>query len=197
MHPHLPPPHLRRPKQANGSVSQPPNVYNGVNDKMLAILITIERFYRPAIINAILPVALVFCLGEIESLFCLQEPGYRFVFSVPFISLPPTAAMLTFFADERELLARLEVTVTLFLALTAVQFVLSESLPTSSYIVPTQQMMLATYVLLFLLSVEAIAVYTTSPSAPPSTRRPWRACAGLPCPALPCHFAGRAHEREA
>ena len=42
-------------------------------------------------------------------------------------------------AEANELATRLEMIVALFLALTAVQFVLSDSLPTSSYVVPTQQ----------------------------------------------------------
>lgn len=40
----------------------------------------------------------------------------------------------------------------------AVQFVLSGSLPSSSYVVPTQQLVLATYLFLLLLALEAILV---------------------------------------
>lgn len=48
---------------------------------------------------------------------------------------------------------------TLFLALAAVQFVVSGSVPTSSYVVPTQQLVLTTYVFLFILALESITVY--------------------------------------
>ena len=54
-------------------------------------------------------------------------------------------------ADTKALSERLGLGVGLFLALTAVQFVFTETSPTSSYIVPTQQLVLATYMLLFLI----------------------------------------------
>ena len=61
----------------------------GVEDQILAVLLTVKRFWRPALINAVLPVILVFFLG-----------------------------MLIFFTDEGDLSIRLEVIVALFLALT-------------------------------------------------------------------------------
>ncbi|PRW60468.1 ligand-gated ion channel [Chlorella sorokiniana] len=109
---------------------QPANVYSGVNDQLLAVLIEVERFWRPALINSVLPVVLVFCL-----------------------------AVFVFFTEPTELATRLEMIVALFLALTAVQFVLSDSLPTSSYVVPTQQLVLATYIFLFIVALESILVY--------------------------------------
>ncbi|KAL4422476.1 hypothetical protein ABPG75_008673 [Micractinium tetrahymenae] len=108
----------------------PANVYSGVTDQLLAVLITIERFWKPSLINSVLPVVLVFLLG-----------------------------MFIFVCEEDDLTTRIEIVVTLFLALTAVQFVLIGSVPTSSYVVPTQQLVLATYVFLFLLAVESIIVY--------------------------------------
>ncbi|KAI7836836.1 hypothetical protein COHA_009337 [Chlorella ohadii] len=109
---------------------RPANVYTGVTDQLLAVLIEVERFWRPALINSVLPVVLVFCL-----------------------------AVFVFFTEPTELATRLEMIVALFLALTAVQFVLSDSLPTSSYVVPTQQLVLATYIFLFLIALESILVY--------------------------------------
>ena len=35
----------------------------GVEDEILAVLVTVQRFWRPALINAVLPVILVFFLG--------------------------------------------------------------------------------------------------------------------------------------
>ena len=61
----------------------------GVEDEIIAVLVTVQRFWRPALINAVLPVVLVFFLG-----------------------------MLVFFTDENDLSTRLEVVVALFLALT-------------------------------------------------------------------------------
>ncbi|EFN59795.1 hypothetical protein CHLNCDRAFT_133508 [Chlorella variabilis] len=104
------------------------NVFNGVTDQHLAILITVERFWKPSLINAVLPVVLVFTLG-----------------------------LMTFFTSESSLDTRLEIVVTLFLALTAVQFVVIGQIPTSSYVVPTQQLVLTTYIFLFLLAIESIA----------------------------------------
>lgn len=106
------------------------NVFNGVTDQHLAILITVERFWKPSLINAVLPVVLVFTLG-----------------------------LMTFFTSESSLDTRLEIVVTLFLALTAVQFVVIGQIPTSSYVVPTQQLVLTTYIFLFLLAIESIAVF--------------------------------------
>ncbi|EFN59796.1 hypothetical protein CHLNCDRAFT_133509 [Chlorella variabilis] len=62
-------------------------------------------------------------------------------------------------AGESSLETRLEMVVTLFLALTAVQFVGIGQIPTSSYVVPTQQLVLTTYthLFLFLLAIESIA----------------------------------------
>eukprot|EP00890_Picochlorum_soloecismus_P005017 jgi/Picsp_1/5516/NSC_02875-R1_ligand-gated ion channel len=61
--------------------------------------------------------------------------------------------------DPSDLGARLSVVVTLFLALTAVQFVLSESMPRSSYVLPLQQIILVTYLCLTLSAMESILAY--------------------------------------
>lgn len=51
---------------------------------------------------------------------------------------------------------------TLFLAMAAVQFVLTDAQPASSYIMPTQQATLATYFLLALIALESIVVRGTA-----------------------------------
>jgi len=48
--------------------------------------------------------------------------------------------------------------VTLFLALAAVQFVVSGELPATGYVLPTQQAAVCTYVLLGLIAAESIVV---------------------------------------
>ncbi|KAI3429737.1 hypothetical protein D9Q98_010052 [Chlorella vulgaris] len=113
-----------------GEDGEPVNVYTGIPDQLLAVNLRVERFWRSSLINAVLPVVLVFTLG-----------------------------MIVFFTDERSLETRLEIVVTLFLALTAVQFVVVGRIPTSSYVVPTQQLVLTTYIYLFLLATESIVVY--------------------------------------
>ncbi|KAL4440540.1 hypothetical protein ABPG75_003541 [Micractinium tetrahymenae] len=102
----------------------------GVTDQRIGILITIERFWKPSLVNTVLPVVLVFMLG-----------------------------MFLFFTDESQLDIRLEGVIALFLALTAVQFVVSGTIPTSIYLVPTQQLILCTYIFLFLLAMESIAAF--------------------------------------
>ena len=42
------------------------------------------------------------------------------------------------------------------------QFVLADRTPTSSYVVPTQQLVLATYIYLMLICIESIIVYHIS-----------------------------------
>ena len=54
-------------------------------------------------------------------------------------------------AEIQYLSQRLDKVVALFLSLTAVQFVFTERTPTSSYLLPPQQLVLATYVLLLLI----------------------------------------------
>ncbi|PRW60768.1 ligand-gated ion channel isoform B [Chlorella sorokiniana] len=51
------------------------------------------------------------------------------------------------------------VVVTLFLAMAPVQFVITEHQPASSYLMPTQQLVIATYVLPALIATESILVY--------------------------------------
>ena len=46
----------------------PTNIYSTVTDQLVAVVITIERFWKASLINAVLPVVLVFCLGMF--LFC-------------------------------------------------------------------------------------------------------------------------------
>ncbi|GAB4820950.1 hypothetical protein N2152v2_007996 [Parachlorella kessleri] len=98
--------------------------------RMVFVKIKVSRFSSYHVLNTILPVAL---LGMIS--------------------------FVVFFLHRRDLAARLGVIVTLFLALAAVQFVISSDQPSSSYVLPTQQQVVATYCLLALMAVEAIVVY--------------------------------------
>ena len=93
----------------------------------------VERFWRFHLINSVLPVTLVAFLG-----------------------------LMIFALDHRDMGLRLEIIVTLFLSLTAVQFVLADRTPTSSYVVPTQQLVLTTYIFLMLISIESIVVFHIS-----------------------------------
>ena len=42
---------------------RPVNIYSGITDQLLAVVITVERFWKASLINSVLPVVLVFCLG--------------------------------------------------------------------------------------------------------------------------------------
>ncbi|KAL4451548.1 hypothetical protein ABPG75_007210 [Micractinium tetrahymenae] len=100
------------------------------NVTMVAVKIRITRFWRYETLNTVLPVLLLGLLS-----------------------------FLVFFMERKELATRLGVIVTLFLAMAAIQFVIQEHQPASSYILPTQQLVVATYVLLVLVEIESILVY--------------------------------------
>ena len=87
----------------NGSVST--WAVNGPKSEMLFVLIKVSRFWRWALVSAVLPIILCAMLG-----------------------------MLVFFQDPAIIGSRLSVLVTLFLALTAVQFVIWQFMPRSSYV---------------------------------------------------------------
>lgn len=78
---------------------------NAGASQMIAVVIKVSRFWQWNLISGVLPILVCSILG-----------------------------LLVFFQDPSDLGARLSVVVTLFLALTAVQFVLAESMPRSSYV---------------------------------------------------------------
>ena len=78
------------------------------------------------------------------------------------VTLVAFLGLMIFALDHRDMGLRLEIIVTLFLSLTAVQFVLADRTPTSSYVVPTQQLVLTTYIFLMLISIESIIVFHLS-----------------------------------
>ncbi|PRW32538.1 ligand-gated ion channel [Chlorella sorokiniana] len=96
----------------------------------MTIKIRITRFYGYHLLNTVLPVVIL-------GLLCF----------------------IVFSLERRDLSDRLGIVVTLFLSMAAVQFVIQEGQPASSYILPTQQAALATYLLLGLIAAESIVVY--------------------------------------
>ncbi|KAL4421658.1 hypothetical protein ABPG77_001199 [Micractinium sp. CCAP 211/92] len=68
-------------------------------------------------------------------------------------------SLLVFSVSPRHLDTRLGIVVTLFLSLTALQFVLSTALPSSSTVVPTQQLIIVSYCILALIGVSSIGVF--------------------------------------
>jgi hypothetical protein len=103
---------------------------NAGASQMIAVVIKVSRFWQWNLISGVLPILVCSILG-----------------------------LLVFFQDPSDLGARLSVVVTLFLALTAVQFVLAESMPRSSYVLPLQQIILVTYLCLTLSAMESILAY--------------------------------------
>ncbi|GAB4813008.1 hypothetical protein N2152v2_000054 [Parachlorella kessleri] len=67
--------------------------------------------------------------------------------------------LLVFFISPRHLDTRLGVVVTMFLSLTAIQFVISSVLPSSSTVVPTQQLVIVSYAVLAIIGIMSIVVY--------------------------------------
>ena len=67
--------------------------------------------------------------------------------------------LLVFFQDPGDLGGRISVIVTVFLAMTAIQFVLNDSTPQSTYIQPLQQCILIIYICFSVSAIESIIVY--------------------------------------
>lgn len=59
--------------------------------------------------------------------------------TAPQVLLLGLLSFVVFFLERSDLASRLGIVVTLFLAMAAVQFVIAENQPASSYVLPTQQ----------------------------------------------------------
>eukprot|EP00884_Botryococcus_braunii_P017545 jgi/Botrbrau1/4474/Bobra.0220s0008.1 len=68
-------------------------------------------------------------------------------------------SFLTFFIQPEQIDTRLQLVVTLFLALVAIQFVVEQELPRASYVIPTRQLVIASYGVLGIISVETLVVF--------------------------------------
>ncbi len=71
----------------------------------------------------------------------------------------PTPCTTHSYMHTDDVATRFSSIVTLYLALMAVQYVVNADLPASSYSMPSQQLILATYALYFALAIESFAVY--------------------------------------
>ena len=71
-------------------------------------------------------------------------------------------SLLTFFVEPEKLDTRLQINITLFLSLVAIQFVGESELPSSSYVLPTRQMVIVSYLVLLLVCLEALVVYNVA-----------------------------------
>lgn len=100
------------------------------NRQSLFFIIRVSRFWQWNLVYGVLPVLLCAILG-----------------------------LLVFFQDPGDLGGRISVIVTVFLAMTAIQFVLNESTPQSTYIQPLQQTILLVYVCFSIAAIESICVY--------------------------------------
>lgn len=96
----------------------------------LFFIIRVSRFWQWNLVYGVLPVLLCAILG-----------------------------LLVFFQDPGDLGGRISVIVTVFLAMTAIQFVLNESTPQSTYIQPLQQTILLVYACFSLAAIESICAY--------------------------------------
>lgn len=93
-------------------------------------IMRVERFWQWNLVYGVLPVLLCAILG-----------------------------LLVFFQDPGDLGGRISVIVTVFLAMTAIQFVLNDSTPQSTYIQPLQQCILIIYICFSVSAIESIIVY--------------------------------------
>eukprot|EP00887_Chlorella_sp_A99_P003895 scaffold11.g3895.t1 len=89
---------------------------------------------------------------------------YVFIAILP-IAINVWLCLLVFSVDPKHLDTRLGIVVTLFLSLTAIQYVVNASLPSSSTIVPTQQLILASYIVLGMIGLCSIITYYLSTTA--------------------------------
>jgi len=96
----------------------------------LFFIIRVSRFWQWNLVYGVLPVLLCAILG-----------------------------LLVFFQDPGDLGGRISVIVTVFLAMTAIQFVLNDSTPQSTYIQPLQQTILLVYACFSLAAIESILAY--------------------------------------
>ncbi|KAL4421264.1 hypothetical protein ABPG75_010555 [Micractinium tetrahymenae] len=85
--------------------------------------------------------------------------NYYIITAILPIVINTLLALLVFSVSPRHLDTRLGIVVTLFLSLTALQFVLSSDLPSSSTVVPTQQLIIVSYCILALIGVSSIGVF--------------------------------------
>ena len=67
-------------------------------------------------------------------------------------------SFVVFVLERGDLASRLGIVVTLFLAMAAVQFVIGEGQPASSYVLPTQWSAIISYLLLSCIACESIVV---------------------------------------
>ncbi len=84
---------------------------------------------------------------------------WNLVYGVLPVLLCAILGLLVFFQDPGDLGARISVIVTVFLAMTAIQFVLNDSTPQSTYIQPLQQCILIIYICFSVSAIESIVVY--------------------------------------
>lgn len=84
---------------------------------------------------------------------------WNLVYGVLPVLLCAILGLLVFFQDPGDLGGRISVIVTVFLALTAIQFVLNDSTPQSSYVQPLQQAILVIYLCFGISAIESILAY--------------------------------------
>lgn len=82
--------------------------------------------------------------------------GWNTIFPVVVIVL---VSLLTYFIDPKMIELRLSSIIALILALTALQFVIQEFLPDSSYLTPVAQMIVAGYWIMMVEAIETVIVF--------------------------------------
>eukprot|EP01026_Neomeris_dumetosa_P037016 TRINITY_DN299_c0_g2_i6.p1 TRINITY_DN299_c0_g2~~TRINITY_DN299_c0_g2_i6.p1 ORF type:complete len:566 (+),score=40.63 TRINITY_DN299_c0_g2_i6:160-1857(+) len=123
------------PDPQNSNVGMPgqfvhPQTKSNIQSEQIIITIEIQRVWLFYFVNLILPV----CLNTY-------------------------LACIVYFLDRGNMETRLTILVTLFLSLTAIQFVINSYLPNSSYVIPIQVHILISYLVLLLWGVESLFVY--------------------------------------
>ncbi|KAF8055655.1 hypothetical protein HT031_006677 [Scenedesmus sp. PABB004] len=110
--------------------------------------------------NSVVP-PLYFCVTKIHIKVQRLWTYYLFVAILPVLFLV-WVAHVTFFMGPTRLNDRVSVLITLMLALVALQWVINENLPDSSYLLPTSQLVLLSYACLGMLVGVSVGVYQIS-----------------------------------
>eukprot|EP00884_Botryococcus_braunii_P000773 jgi/Botrbrau1/10697/Bobra.357_1s0001.1 len=114
-------------------VSSHAEIFNGGDITDVDVQIIIDRLSNYFSLNSILPVAVCTMLS-----------------------------FLTFFVQPDKFHTRLQLVVTLFLSLVAIEFVMDNELPRASYILPTRQLVIVSYAIFTFVAIETLVVYNVA-----------------------------------
>ncbi len=134
--------------------------YVTTNYTSISVVIEVQRYYFFYILTIIFP---IFLVGLIAFAVFLFQPSTWLLLGIDIVLATKIASRS---CDDNptsstsgDIVTRFQALITLLLALMAVQFVVNAGLPASSYPLPTHLLIVTTYVLYLLLTLESFLVY--------------------------------------